>query len=200
MNIATFRRYLQPSPTLRWHPWAPLVAGLLFVIFVFTAAAYWGYGVGKRLATWNASTHAFFVAVRIEDEEKGNIRSLLRDANHLDRAVLEWDRLRKSPPGSLEKWWRGVENRFFTGTRNMDWLHEPPRQKLYAEVRLAHFSAGAPRWQATRRFCESRTHGYATVADIHAQYERLASLYTELLGRPVSARELAPMIEHDCTP
>ncbi len=49
MDIAVFRRYLQPSPTLRWHPWAPLVFALVLLSFVFYLGTQWGFAAGNRI-------------------------------------------------------------------------------------------------------------------------------------------------------
>ena len=49
MDAQVIRRYLQPSPKLRWHPWEPICAGLLLLAFVFWGGAMWGYAAHGRL-------------------------------------------------------------------------------------------------------------------------------------------------------
>ncbi|HET7401404.1 MAG TPA: hypothetical protein VFJ62_06465, partial [Usitatibacter sp.] len=64
-----------------------------------------------------------------------------------------------------------------------------------AEWRLANFAPGAPAWQETAAWCdEMRELPLPRELDVTAGYRYTAMAYTKLLGREVTAAELAPAV------
>ncbi len=71
--------------------------------------------------------------------------------------------------------------------------------KHFAEQRLAHFAGSAPAWQVTAGYCDELARGTPEGAprihfDLRTGNDRIAEAYTKLLGRPVTAAELAPAV------
>jgi len=95
VNVAALRRYLQPSPTLRWHPWAPLAAGILMLLLAVYFSAKWGYASAQREEFRGYGSLASAMYMRFLMNEKSPARALLLEAGPLDGA-----RPRDSSPGS----------------------------------------------------------------------------------------------------
>ena len=193
MDVATFRRYLQPSPTLRWHPWAPLVAGLLLLGFVFYLGAWWGFSASSRLF-WSGAIEAKAsdVFFRHDLEEKRPAEALRREAGKLDAAVERYARLAAKPEGTLEKWRNALESRVFLRGR---WpLASHDYAVKLAELRLSEFSAANPRWRATASWCDELHRDSRGERDLLADYKPVAEAYSQVLGRTVRPEELAPAV------
>jgi hypothetical protein len=185
MSIVALRRYLQPSATLRWHPWAPLVALLLALLMAFA----FGFAIADRLARQNhgaeADVQAFFMAMRRLDENAGNPRGVLQEAAEMDRVVVRYVAMKRSNGWSL----RGLQARILTG-KTIDTL---PMVKRVAEYRLGELSGSAPRWRMTAGYC-SRAGAPSSGEDVTIPYERVARAYSDVLDRDVTAKELAPAV------
>ena len=101
MNAEVIRRYLQPSPTLRWHPWAPLVAGVVAVLFAFLFGAFWGWDASQR--QWRSIGHVYGGRVYTDylGDEKWPGHRLVNDAGSIDATVRQFVRQQQHVPG----WW-----------------------------------------------------------------------------------------------
>ena len=66
-------------------------------------------------------------------------------------------------------------------------LHDSARQA--AEYRLKNLSGPAPQWQRTATLCGEVGPGL----DLRAELERAASAYSIVLGRTITAEQLAPL-------
>ena len=191
MDAAVLRRYLQPSPTLRWHPWAPIVAGLLSLGFAFWLGATWGFSAVAHYMNpmrWEASRER----IRLELETSRPAQAVVWEARHFDAVVVNWvkeEPLRASPLRQLrdfaERWmfWRGAD---------ID-RHRVDTVRSYAEYRVANLSGDAPRWQRTATFCDEGPQP-ASGRDLRAEYEPVAQAYSKMLGRPIPAEQLAPAV------
>ncbi|HEX4332280.1 MAG TPA: hypothetical protein VH040_09085 [Usitatibacter sp.] len=193
MDAAVIRRYLQPSPTLRWHPWAPLVAALLLLAFVFYLGASWGFNASSRMfGSGVVEANASDVFFRHDLEEKRPAEALRREAGKLDAAVERYARLATKPRGPFEKFRNALESRVFL--RGMWPLESHDYAVKLAELRLSEYSATNPRWRATASWCDE-LHRYARGEhDLLADYTPVAEAYSRVLGRTVRAEELAPAV------
>jgi len=192
MNAPAIRRYLQPSPTLRWHPWAPLVAAALLIALVFALGAQWGYAAAKReWAITDRYGHAF--STQLELTSKFPARELTRKAAAFDSAVIRYVGEQREPAGAWQRFRSGAERWIFQGGRPVGVL---PRQFIVdlAEFRLRELSGTAPRWQATSAYCDEMTYLPLTGMDLRDRWGRAAEAYTQLLGRTISAEQLAPAV------
>ena len=187
MDAASFRRYLQPSPTLRWHPWAPLAVLVLALIAAFTIGARLGYWyAAKELGHDHAWSYAFLTKVRIQEQGERPAMAAVREAQDLDRAVMQW----ASNPRT-DGWQRAAA--YVHDAVNKPVPEEKMRTALVsvAEFRLREFAPGSPRWHVDADWCKAV---YASPGPVTTRYENVAVAYTKLLGRPVYAKQLAPAI------
>ncbi|HEX4780504.1 MAG TPA: hypothetical protein VH301_07100 [Usitatibacter sp.] len=192
--MTLIRRYLQPSPTLRWHPWAPLAAGLLLLAFVFYLGALWGFHASSRVFWSGAvSESASDVFFRYDLQEKRPAEALRREAGKLDAAVVRYAHREANPPGTLAKWRDALESRAFFRGMDVSGMNRDYAVKL-AELRLAQYSPANPRWQVTASWCDE-LHRYARgERNLLADYRPVAEAYSRVLGRTVRAEELAPAV------
>jgi hypothetical protein len=192
MDVTTFRRYLQPSPTLRWHPWAPLATLLLAFAFVFGAGVALGMKYQKRHDRPSRYSAAMFEVMTQQEAQVRPTALVIRRAQHIDNAVAQWvyDNERK---GWLDRAIDAVQARLrpqrVPAIDMDDALHDSMRRA--AQWRLANLSGGAPAWQQTSIYCDEWKPSFD---DVTAIYQRYAEAYTKLLGREVTARQLAPAV------
>lgn len=190
MDIAVFRRYLEPSPTLRWHPWAPLAFALLSLAFVFYLGAKWGFSAGNRVAgEMMVTMPATDVLVRHEDSKSGPARMMTREARKLDMVVRDFIGEQGNPPGVLDQWRRRLESVMFFHGRSRAPLPREYAVKI-AELRMAEFSAANPQW---RQFTATGCPANRSI-DFIEEYRPLAVEYSQLLGRTVRPEDLAPAV------
>lgn len=190
MDVALLRRYLQPSPTLRWHPWAPLAFALLLLAFVFYLGAMWGFSAGSRVAgEMMVTMPASDVLFRHEDSKSEQARMMTREARKLDAVVRDFMVEQRNPPGVLGQWRGRLEGAMFFRGHSRAGLPREYAVKI-AELRLAEFSAANPRWQeVTATGCPAHRS-----IDFIEEYRQLAVEYSQLLGRTVRAEDLAPAV------
>jgi hypothetical protein len=194
VDATAFRRYLQPSPTLRWHPWAPLLMLLMAFGFVFE----FGVKVGSRAARqidmdpWYSQ--ASMVRARITDQQKGGIQGVIWDANVIDNAVRQRVRVRENPRSGLETFRHRLEGLITFGfwRRDDGALIDESVRKL-AEWRLANLAGDAPAWRATASYCDS-TFAPFVPADVGELWSSTADAYSKFLGRKVTGAQLAPVV------
>ncbi|MFZ3322622.1 MAG: hypothetical protein WA190_09630 [Usitatibacter sp.] len=190
MDTAVLRRYLQPSPTLRWHPWAPLAFALLSLAFVFYLGAKWGFSAGSRVAgEMMVTMPASDVLFRHEDSKSEQARMMAREARKLDVVVHGFIVEQGNPPGVLDQWRGRLESVMFFHGHSRAGLPREYAVKL-AELRLAEFSAANPQWrQVTATGCPAHRS-----IDFIGEYRELAVEYSQLLGRTVRPEDLAPAV------
>jgi hypothetical protein len=191
MDVTTFRRYLQPSPTLRWHPWAPLATLVLALVFVFGAGIALGVKYEERRLRVSLYTPGL-MEMNLQAEVKVRpTAAVIRRAQTIDNSVAQWvhDYEHKT-------WLDGVMDAIephlraerVSRIKSDDALRDAMRR--VAEWRLANLAVGAPAWEQTAAYCEEWKSAF-NVTDI---YERYAKAYTTLLGREISAKKLAPAV------
>ncbi len=193
MNADVFRRYLQPSPTLRWHPWAPLATGILLLLFVFYFGAQWGYASARRQEARLYSSSASATYMRFLMSGKTPARAMLFETGPLDAAVHRFVKESEHAPGMLERWRDRLEAYMFRGGHTFGPL---PREAIVniSELRLREFSPESPRWQVTASYCDE-IHGYAFgERDLLKDYADVARDYTRVLGREIRPHDLAPAV------
>lgn len=192
MDVATFRRYLQPSPTLRWHPWAPLGVLLLAFAFVFWMGIKLGVAFGERRASLMTYSYGTFEMMIQKEQVARPSAAVVRRAHIIDNTV-------RSFVADQER--RDIFNRLLDGAVNWSFpghgkdYRRMLRQSMVnvAEWRLANMSPGTPLWHKTSTYCDDyQNHDFKGPFDVAASYERAASAYTKLLGRTVTSRQLAP--------
>ena len=190
MDITLLRRYLQPSPTLRWHPWVPLAFALLALTFAFYLGATWGFSAsnritGEMMVTMPASDALF----RHEDSKSEQARLMTREARKLDVVVHDFIVAQGNPPGVLDQWSDRLESVMFFHGRSRAPLPREYAVKI-AELRLAEFSAANPQW---REVTASGCPAHRSI-DFIGEYRQLAVEYSQLLGRTVRPEDLAPAV------
>lgn len=203
MNAAILRNYLQPSPRLRWHPWGPLVAAALIVAFVFALGAAWGYAAATRMAADQRTyVDASWRAMEAQLEATRPARLAVQTAGSFDAAVVRAAReaqAEKSLPYrlriSLEDSVFGLLDDERHSRRELD-LRKAYRDsaKRSAEYRLTNLSGTAPGWRRTATLCQEVGRGW----DLRAQLETTASAYSAVLGRTITAEQLAPLSGAKC--
>jgi len=195
MDSAIIRRYLQPSPTLRWHPWAPLVAGALLLLFAFYLGAMWGHSATSRLdrraSAGMAESEAYF---RHEREAKRPAQELLRQAGMFDAAVARYLAREASPPGVLERLRDRIESVVFFHGVNLQSAQNREYVQALARFRIAEYSAANPRWTATAGICDELRQPGMAGRDYLQDYKPVAAQYSQLLGRTIRAEDLAPSV------
>ncbi len=193
MDATVIRRYLQPSPALRWHPWAPLVAGLLLLGFVFYLGARFGFHAGSRFTSDLMMGAGSDVFTRHQMAETRPAQAMLHEAGKLDAAVRFFDVQARREPGLLERWQDRAESIAFFHGRS---IRAPDRQwtvKL-AEFRLAEYSPANPRWNATATWCDEMRRYARSERDLLREYQSIADDYTKVLGRTVRPQDVAPAV------
>jgi hypothetical protein len=215
METLATHRFLQPSPTLRWHPWAPLIAGLLLLVFAFGLGAWWGLSVGNRMTqavfASQITGRALDQKARAELETSRPATALYWEARRIDEAILTWAArppTEKSVLADLRDradWmlFCFVGERARCGDRKVGgWGAPMARADLpveamreLAEYRLQNLGGAATRWQRTSSYCEETYPPAIAARDFREEYARVAQAYAKLLGRPVTAEQLAPAVE-----
>lgn len=192
MNADAIRRYLQPSPTLRWHPWAPLAAGFLLLAFAFWLGAKWGFAVQGRTIGLMTYSNAWTETLRINEEDNKPARAAYRQAATIDAAIHRWVVETSSPPSA----WDGIRDRIegvvFWSGRVFPRPQQESVRKL-AEVRLAHLSGNAPRWQQTTSYCDAFRPPLSG-ENIAERFRSTAREYSLVLGRTIPVEQLAPLV------
>lgn len=196
MDATIIRRYLQPSPTLRWHPWAPLFFGALLLAFVFYLGARWGFSAGNRIVgevmVRSPASDVFF---RTEQSKAGPARAMANDAQKLDRVVHAFIVEQRNPPGVLDQWSARAESMMFLQGHSVTGLPRDYVVKL-AELRLSEYSGASPRWQVTSTLCDETPPfiRYGNEVSVVEGYRGIAADYSQLLGRTVRPEDLAPAV------
>ncbi|HUQ28365.1 MAG TPA: hypothetical protein VM051_07215 [Usitatibacter sp.] len=187
VNAQGLRRCLQPSPVLRWHPWAPLVAALLLLGFVFVFGAQWGHSSAMRDRS-GANSYAFMVVM--EHDARYPARKLMRRARAIDEAVVRFVRDSATTPSVWVRVRNQAERWLFRGRAG----YEYPRDSIVslAEFRLRELSGSAAAWQLTAAYCDEMSAVPLTGMDLLDP--AAASAYSTLLGRPISPEQLAPAV------
>jgi len=203
MQAMAIRRYLQPSPTLRWHPWAPLVAGILLVTVIFALGAMWGFSAATRMAAdERAYVGPSFARMGAQLEAARPARAVVDSARSFDAAVIRWARQTEAERSlsyrlrvSLEDALFGLLRENRNPRRRID-LHDAYRDAVTrnAEYRLTNLSGTASAWQRTATLCEEVGRGY----DSSGQLETAAAAYTAVLGQKITAQQLAPLSGARC--
>jgi hypothetical protein len=185
---AVVRRYLQPSPTLRWHPWAPLAVAVLAAGFMLAGAAWLGFAYGRHDygMAFSPGTQVF---VAMADEERPAAMTLVQRAQRIDREVMAWVEHGRHPD-RLERAFRVVDDRFYFA-RPVWTRHEDAVVHL-ARFRLAELSAGHPRWARTADWCAATAAAPGTL--LPDTYERAAHDYSILLHEDIAVSRLVPAI------
>jgi len=190
MDAAVLRRYLQPSPTLRWHPWAPLVSGAVLLVFVFAFGAHWGWDASQRQYASLGNVYGSRVYMDYLAEEKWPGYRLVNDAGSIDATVQHFLKQQERAPTTWERWRAKLEALTFHAS---SYSHSKHTVAWMAEFRLRELSPAHPRWQATSAWCERFGHRLYEV-DALADYANAAKAYSTLLGREVRPQELAPAV------
>jgi hypothetical protein len=190
VNADVIRRYLQPPPTLRWHPWAPLVSGVLLLLFVFYFGASWGWAASQRQFSSLGHVYGDRVYMDYGAEERWPGHRLVNDAGSIDATVQEFLRRQERAPTTWERWRAKLEMFMFHA---QSYSHSKDAVARMAEFRLRELSPSHPRWQATSAWCERFGHRLYEV-DALADYTATAKAYSTLLGREVRPQELAPAV------
>ena len=195
MHVASFRRYLQPSTTLRWHPWAPLAALLLALGFAFCFGVKAGIGFAERRT--DAEEYAYAVSEMLREKE-GVTRpghAVAARAEAIDRAVRSFVRSEEQSRGFTRLLDAAIGGSWLSSARATYWRQARESIVKAAEWRLANFAPGAPAWQKTAAWCdEVRELPLPRQFDVTAGYRYTAMAYTRLLGREITPAELAPAV------
>jgi hypothetical protein len=190
VDATTFRRYLQPSPTLRWHPWAPIVAGILLLLFVFYFGERWGWDASQRQYMSLGHVYGGRVYMDYLSDQKWPGQRLVNDAGSIDATVRQFVKRQQHSPTILERARAKLEAftlNAWSGSQSKDTVVR------MAEFRLRELSPVHPRWQATSAWCERYGHRLQDV-DVLADYAETARDYSTVLGREVRPQELAPAV------
>jgi hypothetical protein len=188
-----FRRYLQPSPTLRWHPWAPLVAGLLMLGFAFFIGARWGYDAALRTRSFERYLPGLQIQVAYQAEAKSPGQRLVLDAARIDYAVMRFVDAPPAAPATLQRWRDQVERLVLRGGQ-MRYEIKPDDVVKLAEFRLRELSPSHARWQATSSYCDDTAGWRLGEEDVAYRFHDFARAYTTLLGREVRTQDIAPAV------
>jgi hypothetical protein len=194
MDATTFRRYLQPSPTLRWHPWAPLIAGLLLLAFVFHLGTRWGFRAAEHLY-WESGRDmgAIDVFARHDRELKNPAGAMMHEAGRLDAAVHRYIEFQAHQGTAVENLRDRIEAQYFFHGHTLAGPNRELAMKI-AELRLAEYSPANPRWQATSVACDEMHRVMRGEMNYIERYRPIAAEYSQLLGRTVRPEDLAPAV------
>src|SRR5258708_7041728 len=171
---------------LRWHPWAPLVAGLLLVAFAFVLGLRWGYHLGTRVAPdYSAFSSPGREWVKFEREPRQPAFQTFASARSFDAVVVAWAREQDDRARPSKRLQFAIEDRLFL----RDSAFRDGTARHWAEYRLKTLSGNAPHWQRTANVCQELGAGF----DVRDEVDRAAKAYTRLLGREIRAEQLAPL-------
>jgi hypothetical protein len=191
MDATTFRRYLQPSPTLRWHPWAPALVGVLALLFAFYFGARWGKDAERR-EFYSAMDGAYGGRVFTDylSDAKWPGERVMNDALAIDAGVQSFVRRDEHVPA----WWEAPRARLEALV--LDARTYPQRKAgavAMAEFRLRELSPANTRWQVTSGYCARRGHRMSDF-NVLGDFRQSAQAYSRLLGREVRPEDLAPAV------
>ena len=190
MDATVLRRYLQPSPTLRWHPWAPLAAGVLLLGFVFYLGALWGWNAYQRQDRANSHGYGYRVFMDYLVESKWPGARLVAEADAVDATVSTMlARIERAPSG-METSRSKLEAAVFH-TRHAAYDRRAVVQ--LAEFRLRELSPANARWAETATWCDRHAMPVQDV-DALAPYVNAARDYSKVLGREIRPQDLAPAV------
>ncbi|HSS28451.1 MAG TPA: hypothetical protein VLL50_10900 [Usitatibacter sp.] len=190
MDATVIRRYLQPSPALRWHPWAPLAAGLAMLLFIVYFSARWGYSVAKdeQARRPQPAGVAFVMANFIARQSPA--RAMVYEAEAVDGIVLQGTRASSESASTLSQLREAIEARVFRSGFHVRGAGRSDAQ-LAAEERLRVFSMTNPSWvRTTATYCAE----LPINVDLRERYAKTARAYSELLGRTIRPDDLAPAV------
>jgi len=197
MDAEAIRRYLQPSPTLRWHPWAPLVAGILLLAFVFYVGMQWGFSAALRMSSMGFGHRGLEVWSRYDRQNKMPAHAMALEADRIDSDVVSFvEGANQPPPGTLAQRRDRLEQLVFLhrALPRLDRAAEREATVKMANLRIAELSAANPRWQATSAYCDERPQYGGPALDLVAGYRSTAESYSKLLGRTIRPEDLAPAV------
>jgi|KBSMisStaDraftv2_1062788.scaffolds.fasta_scaffold22717_2 hypothetical protein len=195
MHVEAFRRYLQPSTILRWHPWAPLAVLLLALAFTFWFGVKAGIGFAERRANADAYSLGVLEMMTQKDRIARPGRALVSRAATIDRAVMSFVRSEEQSRGFTRLLDSVIGGSWLSSSRASYWRQVRESTVKAAEWRLANFSPRAPAWQKTAAFCdELRDLSLPHPFDVANGYKHTAMAYTKLLGRRITPAELAPAV------
>jgi hypothetical protein len=194
VNAAVLRRYLQPSATLRWHPWAPLIAALLLVTFIFVFGVRWGYSAGVRFASERAAfSNTAMESVRLHLEVTRPGWMMVATAREFDAIAVAWLRDREERESIARRMQLAAEEFVFDRGR-VGGEFRRTRARQLVEYRLDALSGAAPLWQRTATVCREVGKGL----DLRDELIRAARAYTALMGREITPEQLAPLSGATC--
>ena len=193
MDASVIRRYLQPSPTLRWHPWAPTVAAIAVLGFAFFVGARWGYDAALRTRAFERYLPGFQIRVAYLAQDKSPGQRLVLDASRIDYAVMRYV---NTPPESPTIFQRARERLERVVLRGGTAILETKREDLVnlAEFRLRELSPSHSRWQATASYCDDTARWRLGDAQILQHFQDFARAYSVLLNRRIAPEDLAPAV------
>jgi hypothetical protein len=204
IQLDSFRRYLQPSPTLRWHPWAPLAAAILLIAFVFALGAAWGDAAAmRRAADLRVYTEPSFRMMERQLEATRPARHAFEFARSLDAAVIRAAREAQAEKSPVYRMRVSLEESVFgfleadRHTRNDIDRRQVYRDsaRLLAEYRLKNLAGSAADWQPTATLCRDIGRGW----ELGTQLDSAAWAYSAILGRTITAQQLAPLSGAACS-
>jgi hypothetical protein len=169
MSAQALRRWLQPSPVLRWHPWAPIGALVAILLVTFILGMKLGHAAGSRRdVAYEKAVQAGTMKMALEGFEQYPAKIRVVQAQMMDDAVLAWAKA----PGRTDVY--------------------PGLVRDIGEYRVTQLAGDSPLWKATSSFCAEAKNpsGY----DLVARWEPAAKAYTKLLGREIRAEQLAPAV------
>ena len=195
MDAAVLRRYLQPSPTLRWHPWAPLFAALLFVTFIFVFGVRWGYSAGTRFAgERDAFSNTAMETVRLHVEATRPGWMMVGTARQFDAIAVAWLRDQEERESIARRMQLAADEFAFDRGRVGGEFRRTHKRQL-VEYRLNALYGAAPLWQRTATVCQEVGKGL----DLRDELARAAKAYTALMGREITPEQLAPLSGAVCS-
>jgi hypothetical protein len=195
MDAAVLRRYLQPSPTLRWHPWAPLFAALLLVTFIFVFGVRWGYSAGMRFAGEReaySATGMETIRHHLEAARPGWM--MVASARQFDAIAVDWLRDQEERKSIVRRMQLAAEELAFDRGRAGGAFRRTHARHV-VEYRLNALSGAAPLWQRTATVCREVGKGL----DLRDELARAAKAYTALMGREITPEQLAPLSGAVCS-
>ena len=195
MKVASIRRYLQPSATLRWHPWAPLAVLLLALGFAFCFGVKAGVGFAQRRANADAYALGVLEMVTQKDRITRPGKALASRAATIDHAVESFVRSEEQSRGFSRVLDAVMGGSWLSSARASYWRQARESTIEAAEWRLANFAPGSPAWHQTAAYCdELRDLPLPRQYDVAAAYGYAAKAYTKLLGREITPARLAPAV------
>jgi hypothetical protein len=190
MTTATLRRWLQPAPSLRWHPGAPIAALVLGLVFTFVAGVRWGQDSHFRQDVEDAMVIGTLAKVRMEALQSGAPNGPIQDARAIDLAVVRWHGMQQ--PSSA---WLTARDfiEVQTGLRRTSYgrAENAAQIRELAEFRLRMLGGDAPTWAPTAGYCEWIQ---LKNLDFIRMETGTARIYSEVLGREIKPQQLVPAV------